>query len=76
MTATAFEIRVRGRVDADSLAEIGDFDVTTAPEVTILTGHAADLVALIGVLTQLRALGLTLLEVRRTPEDLTDEAVD
>lgn len=70
MTVIDFEIRVRGPVDLESIAELGDFDVATASATTILIGQTADQAALIGLLTSLRARGLTVVEVRRTPDHL------
>ena len=68
MTVIDFEIRVRGQVDPESLAELGNFDVATASATTILIGQTADQASLIGLLTSLRACGLTVVEVRRTPD--------
>ena len=68
MTVIDFEIRVRGEVDRDAIAELGDFDVATTSAATILIGQTADQSALIGLLVRLRSLGLTVVEVRRTPD--------
>jgi hypothetical protein len=39
-------------------------------------GHTADQAALIGLLARLRALGLTIIEVRRTPHHFSGPAPD
>jgi hypothetical protein len=76
MTVIDFEIRVRGQVDPETIAEVGDFDVATASATTILIGQTADQAALIGMLTRLRALGLTVVEVRQAPDDLPGPSLD
>jgi hypothetical protein len=70
MAVIDFEIRVRGQIDPESLSELGEFDIATASAATILTGRTADQAALIGLLTRLRSLGLTIVEVHRRPEHL------
>jgi hypothetical protein len=76
MTVIEFEIRVRGQIAPESIAELGDFAVATASPTTIVLGQTADQAALIGLLTRLRALGLTILEVRRTPDRLPEPPPD
>jgi hypothetical protein len=76
MAVIGFEIRVRGRVEPDSIAHLGEFDVAAASTSTILMGHTADQAALIGLLARLRALGLTIIEVRRTPHHFSGPVQD
>jgi hypothetical protein len=61
-----YEIRVRGRLGGVLLEAFpGLYAQAQGPE-TVLTGPLADQAALYGLLAQLEALGLELLEVRRT----------
>jgi hypothetical protein len=76
MTVIDFEIRVRGQVDPGSIAELGDFEIAAASATTIIIGQTADQAALIGLLTGLRDLGLTIVEVRRAPEHLPGPPLD
>lgn len=68
MTVIEFEIHVRGQVDPGTIAELGDFEVVNASATSILIGQTADQVSLIGLLTRLLDRGLTVIEVRRTPD--------
>ncbi len=60
-----YAIRVKGRLGATALSAF----LTMVPEVegsdTVLTGSLTDRSAVFGVLAQIEALGLELLEVRR-----------
>jgi hypothetical protein len=60
-----YQIRVRGRLGRTMLAAFPDLSAQTEGEDTALTGTLADQAALYGVLAQIEALGLELLEVRR-----------
>jgi hypothetical protein len=59
------EIRVRGRLGRTMRAAFPGLRAETHGEDTLLTGALTDQAALYGVLAQLEALGLELLEVRR-----------
>ena len=59
------EIRVRGRLGRTMRAAFPALRAETHGEDTLLTGALTDQAALYGVLAQLEALGLELLEVRR-----------
>jgi hypothetical protein len=65
VTPTSYEIRVSGAVPDDAVAEFGDVHVLTTDVTTVLSGDLADQAALLGVLARLRALGLSVVEVRR-----------
>lgn len=65
MAPTAYEIRVSGTLPEDVAAEFGDIHVVSEAVSTVLSGDLADQSALLGLLARLRALGLTVLEVRR-----------
>jgi epsilon-lactone hydrolase len=60
-----YQIRVRGQLGKTMRAAFPALRARTQGEDTLLTGALADQAALHGVLTQIEALGLELLEVRR-----------
>ena len=60
-----YQIRVRGRLGRTMRAAFPALRAATQGEDTVLTGTLADQAALYGVLVQIEALGLELLEVRR-----------
>jgi hypothetical protein len=64
-TPQRYEIRIRGHLGETTVSAFEAFDVTTQAEDTVLRGVVADSPALHGVLAQIEALGLQLLEVRR-----------
>jgi hypothetical protein len=61
-----YEIRVRGRLGGMLLDSFPDLSAQADGTETVLTGPLVDQAALYGVLAQLEALGLELLELRRT----------
>jgi hypothetical protein len=61
-----YEIRVRGLLGGTLLGAFPDLRAQADGTETVLTGALADPAALYGVLAQIEALGLELLEVRRT----------
>ena len=61
-----YEIRVRGVLGGMLLGAFPDLRAQAQGTETVLTGLLADQAALYGLLAQLEALGLELLEVRRT----------
>ena len=63
----SYQIRVRGHLGATMLRAFPALHVETEGEDTLLRGAVADQAALHGVLAQIEALGLELLEVRRLP---------
>ena len=65
-----YEIRVRGRLGEMMLSAFPGLRADSCGEDTLLTGPLVDSAALYGVLAELEALGLELVEVRRTPPDL------
>ena len=64
---TSYEIRVRGHLGATMLGAFPALRAETQGQDTLLRGAVADQAALHGVLAQIEALGLELLEVRRLP---------
>jgi hypothetical protein len=61
-----YEIRVRGVLGGLLLSAFPDLQARAHGTETVLAGPLADQAALYGLLAQLEALGLELLEVRRT----------
>ena len=63
----SYQIRVRGRLGQTMRRAFPALHAETRGKDTLLTGALADQAALFGVLTQVEALGLELVEVRRQP---------
>jgi hypothetical protein len=64
--SVCYEIRIRGLLDGILLGAFPDLRAQASGTETVLTGPLADQAALYGLLAQIEALGLELLEVRRT----------
>ena len=64
--SVCYEIRVRGLLGGMLLGAFSDLRAQADGAETVLTGPLADQAALYGLLAQMEALGLELLEVRRT----------
>ncbi len=62
-----YEIWVRGRLGETMRSAFPALRAQLRGEDTVLTGAMADQAELYGVLTEIEALGLELLEVRRVP---------
>jgi hypothetical protein len=62
-----YRICVRGHLSETILAAFPDLQARTRGDGTVLTGLLADQAALYGVLAEIEALGLELIEVRRLP---------
>jgi hypothetical protein len=64
-----YQIRIRGRLGRTIRAAFPGLRAAEEGQDTLLTGDLTDQAALHGVLTQIEALGLELVEVRRQPVD-------
>jgi hypothetical protein len=64
MPAQTWEVRVRGEIPPEVLAELGAVDVSQEPAQTVLTTLPLDQAGLHGVLERLRNLNLDLVEIR------------
>ena len=62
-----YRIRVRGRLGQTIRSAFPALQAQASGRDTVLTGPLPDRAALYGVLAQIEALGLELLEVRRLP---------
>jgi len=60
-----YEIRVRGRLGETICSAFPDLQARPDGDDTVLVGVLADQAALYGVLAEIEALGLELIEVRR-----------
>ena len=60
-----YEIRVRGRLGETKCSAFPDLKARPGGDDTVLVGVLADQAALYGVLAEIEALGLELIEVRR-----------
>lgn len=67
--AGLYVIRIKGRLGATALSAFPTMACELRRGETVLTGWLEDRSALFGVLTQIEALGLDLLEVRRVRRD-------
>ena len=65
-TSVCYEIRVRGLLGETLLGAFPGLRAQAHGTETVLTGALLDQAALFGVLSHIEALGLELLEVRRT----------
>jgi hypothetical protein len=63
--SVCYEIRVRGQLGGTLLGAFPDLHTLVHGAETVLTGRLADQAALYGLVAQIEALGLELLEVRR-----------
>ena len=68
MTGERYEIRVRGHVGSSLLESFEGLDARLKPAETILRGEITDQPALHGILDQIQALGLELIEVKRVDD--------
>jgi len=66
-TSVCYEIRIRGLLGETLLGAFPGLYARAHGTETVLTGALPDQAALYGVLGQIEALGLELLELRRTP---------
>jgi hypothetical protein len=65
-----YRIRVRGRLGRTTRTAFPGLHAQAEGQDTVLTGALADQAALYGVLRQVEALGLELLEVRRIHSEI------
>ncbi|HSO55533.1 MAG TPA: hypothetical protein VL330_22955 [Actinomycetes bacterium] len=71
----SYEIRVRGRLSDSLMAAFEGMRASVEPVETVIHGPVQDQAALYGLLDQIQALGLELVEVRRLPDAPADPEV-
>ena len=71
-----YAIRIKGRLGVTALSAFPSLVCEGHGGDTVLTGVLADSAALFGVIAQIEALGLDLLEVRRVTEENRNEHDD
>ncbi len=69
----SYEIHIQGVPDGDVLRDLPHVTAGTPQLRTVLYGRELDQAALRGLLNQLEALGLELVEVRALPEPRSEE---
>ena len=67
-----YTIRIRGRLGATALSAFPAMTAELRGDETVITGRLEDRSALYGVVAQLEALDLELLELRQVPGDSED----
>ena len=72
--AACYLIRIEGRLGATALSAFPSMSHELTGTETVLTGMLADRSALFGVLAEIEALGLELLELRQVRPDGSDAA--
>lgn len=70
--ASGYEIRIRGVLSPTMLSAFPALSSRSDQGHTVLAGPLPDQAALFGVLGEIQALGLELLEVRRLPATVSD----
>jgi hypothetical protein len=66
MKSTRYEITVRGRLSETLMSAFDGLSASPAGADTVIGGEIVDQAALYGALARIEALGLELLDVRRT----------
>jgi hypothetical protein len=66
-TPGLYTIRIRGRLGATALSAFPSMECELTGSETVLTGLLEDRSALFGVVAQIEALGLELVELRQIP---------
>jgi hypothetical protein len=66
-----YRIRIRGRLGATAVSAFPSMAAESRDSDTVLTGSLKDRSALFGVVAQIEALGLELIELRQIPAGLS-----
>ena len=67
MASMRYEIRVDGLLTSEARAAFVDMRITQAPPQTVLDGEVLDESHLLGIIAQLRALGIAVVSVHPVP---------
>jgi hypothetical protein len=77
MPQATYQVRISGVIPAEMVAELRGLTVSVEPPETVLHGSLPDQSAVIGLISRIHGLGLSLIEVRRLPPgDDPDESPD
>ena len=77
MSKATYQVRISGLIPADMVAELRGLTVSVEPPETVLHGSLPDQSAVIGLISLIHGLGLSLIEVRRLPPgDIADQPPD
>jgi hypothetical protein len=69
VSASGYEIRIKGRLSDTVTGAFEDFTSSVKPAETVMRGEVRDQSELHGVLERIQSLGLELIEVRRLPDE-------
>ena len=69
MSPTGYEIRIKGRLSDTATSLFEQFTASVKPAETVMRGEVRDQAELHGLLDQIQALGLDLIEVRQVESD-------
>ena len=69
MSPTGYEIRIKGRLSDAATSLFEQFTASVKPAETVMRGQVRDQAELHGLLDQIQALGLDLIEVRQVESD-------
>ena len=69
MPKATYQVRISGLIPAEMAAEFRELTVSVEPPETVLHGSLPDQSAVIGLISLIHGLGLSLIEVRRLPAE-------
>jgi len=69
VSPTGYEIRIKGRLSDTATSLFEQFTASVKPAETVMRGEVRDQAELHGLLDQIQALGLDLIEVRQVESD-------
>jgi hypothetical protein len=69
VSRTGYEIRIKGRLSDTTTSRFEQFTASVKPAETVMRGEVRDQSELHGLLDQIQALGLDLIEVRQLDDD-------
>jgi len=69
MPKATYQVRISGLIPAEMAEEFRELTVSVEPPETVLHGSLPDQSAVIGLISLIHGLGLSLIEVRRLPAD-------
>jgi hypothetical protein len=77
MPQATYQVRISGMIPAEMVAELRGLTVSVEPSETVLHGSLPDQSAVIGLISRIHGLGLSVIEVRRLPpSEIPDRSPD